>query len=403
LQKLARNPLLLTFLCFGFGESGDFPEKRADLYADCVRILLKKWDATRNIEREMVYRKLDVQRREDLLSFVAFQMFMGEERMPKQQRIQKHIADYIQNLGDDNPTPALLRVDSEKVLKSIEAQHGLLVERARGVYSFSHFSLQEYFTARKIDRTNQPTKQRELLEILKREFFNPRWREVFLLTVQLSSNASDLLLAIKKEIDSRSADEQILQNFLQWVQEKSSSVSSPLYKSSAVRAFYYGLVLSCNFDLARKLDSNFDPINCSELELDHALIITLNRTAKPDLPLAPDLSKVLKQLPEGDEFRNQLQRLYNQLPDWHTTARGIRQWRATDDGQLWAKKLRENTINYRNIGQNLDFSDEQKQLLKQYYNSNLLLITCLNTASYVERNIRERIEEKLLLTVQDSE
>ena len=41
-------------------------------------------------------------------------------------------------------------MDSEVVLKALEAQHGLLVERARGIYSFSHLTFQEYFTAREV-------------------------------------------------------------------------------------------------------------------------------------------------------------------------------------------------------------------------------------------------------------
>jgi predicted NACHT family NTPase len=43
-----------------------------------------------------------------------------------------------------------LQLDSEAVLKSIEWQHGLLVERSRRIYSFSHLTFQEYFTARHI-------------------------------------------------------------------------------------------------------------------------------------------------------------------------------------------------------------------------------------------------------------
>jgi predicted NACHT family NTPase len=44
--------------------------------------------------------------------------------------------DYIRNLPGANDDEDALQLDSEVVLKSIEAQHGLLVERARGIYSF---------------------------------------------------------------------------------------------------------------------------------------------------------------------------------------------------------------------------------------------------------------------------
>jgi len=47
------------------------------------------------------------------------------------------------------------QLNSEAVLKSIEAQHGLLVERAE-IYSFSHLTFQEYFTARNFVANSDP-------------------------------------------------------------------------------------------------------------------------------------------------------------------------------------------------------------------------------------------------------
>ncbi|MBO1350960.1 MAG: hypothetical protein EBE86_027955 [Hormoscilla sp. GUM202] len=60
------------------------------------------------------------------------------------------MTEYIRNLPDDSNDEETLQLDSEAVLKSIEAQHGLLVERAKIIYSFSHLKFHEYFTAREI-------------------------------------------------------------------------------------------------------------------------------------------------------------------------------------------------------------------------------------------------------------
>ena len=154
IRELATSPLLLTLLCLVFGEEGDFPSNRSDLYGEGVKIMLKKWDAKRNIQRDDHYKKLDVQRREDLLSYVALQTFRENEYFVKQRRMEGYIADFISNLRDVDPEPESLRMDGEIVLKSIQAQHGLLVERARRIYSFSHLTFQEYFTAREIVLTN---------------------------------------------------------------------------------------------------------------------------------------------------------------------------------------------------------------------------------------------------------
>jgi predicted NACHT family NTPase len=68
-----------------------------------------------------------------------------------------------------------------------------------------------------------------------------------------------------------------------------------------------------------------------------------------------------------------------------------------DNGQTWTERFRETLIQYRNIGRDWQFTKEQKDLLQQYYDANLLLAACLNSDCYVSREVREEIEAKLLL------
>jgi predicted NACHT family NTPase len=58
-------------------------------------VLLKKWDAKRNIERDQVYKKLSLQRKEDLLSQIAFTTFEEGNYFFKQKEVEKHIVNYI--------------------------------------------------------------------------------------------------------------------------------------------------------------------------------------------------------------------------------------------------------------------------------------------------------------------
>jgi predicted NACHT family NTPase len=54
-------------------------------------------------------------------------------------------------------------------------------------------------------------------------------------------------------------------------------------------------------------------------------------------------------------------------------------------------------IEHRNIGHNWQFSKEQRELLRQYYDANKLLVDCLNSSCNVTPAVRSQIEETLLL------
>ncbi|WP_445632753.1 NACHT domain-containing protein [Nostoc sp. DSM 114161] len=198
IKQLATNPLLLTLLCLLFGESTDFPSNRSELYQEGVDVLLKKWDGTRRIERDLVYHKLSLKRKQDLLSKIALETFEKGNYFFKERLVEEYISDYIQNLPDAQADQQALLLDSRAVLKSIEAQHGLLVERARKIYSFSHLTFHEFFTARKITLNRNP---QQVFQQLGSYITDKRWREVFLLTVGILDNADDLLQLMKHRID----------------------------------------------------------------------------------------------------------------------------------------------------------------------------------------------------------
>ncbi|PZO35415.1 MAG: transcriptional regulator [Pseudanabaena frigida] len=123
-KELAKSPLLLTLLCLVFGERNDFPPKRSELYKEGLEVLMKKWDAKRNIEREIIYQHLSPQNKEDMLGQIAFNTFVKGEYFFRQEDLQRQIKDYICNLPETSADPDALRLDSEVVLKAIEHHMG---------------------------------------------------------------------------------------------------------------------------------------------------------------------------------------------------------------------------------------------------------------------------------------
>ena len=420
IQELANNPLLLTLLCLVFEDSADFPTNRSELYKQGLDLLLKRWDKNKSIERSQVYKKLAIQQKEDLLSQIALTTFAESDYFFKKEKIEQHIFDYIRNLHISTSIE-VLQLDSNAVLKSIEAQHGLLVERARGIYSFSHLTFQEYFTAREIVGSFHPQVLETALKQLAHRITERRWREVLLLSVEMLRNADYLLQLMKQQIDGLVAQDDYLQAFLTWVKQKSFTATAP-YKPVAVRAFYLALahtlvLVSGKVDLDRALALAGDTLEITftldrtfALNSTFAFDLTIDRTLILALTCALDVTRVRSAyLSLGHVFDSEQEREMNlsplresllplkeQLPAPDKDKEKFEQWWQAN-GQAWTEQLRAAMILHRNIGHDWQFSDRQKELLRQYCNANQLLLDCLNSDCYVTRAVREELEETLLL------
>ena len=396
IKELAINPLLLTLLCLEFEQSSEFPQSRSELYRRALEVLLRKWDGQRRIKRENVYKRLPVERKENLLGQLAKYTFERGDYFFREDVAKQRISRYIQNLPDARTDPNALLVDSYAVLKSIEAQHGLLTERAAGIYSFSHLTFHEYFTAKTIvDSVDQATALQSLVMHLNEQ----RWREVFLLVAEQMESDDQFLILMKRQIDRMLANDETLQEFLTWVDQKSRLLEAP-YKVVAIRAFYFARVCARGArDLALHLALDWSltfnlALDCA-LALDRALALDLDRACALALVLARARTLDLALAPE---LQRKLQGLQNQLPEAaNATEEQFEQWWQTQ-GKAWTDALRAVMIEHRNIGHDWQFSDEQEDLLSQYDTANLLLVQCLKT-SYVNKETRQQIESELLLPI----
>ncbi|PIG92433.1 NACHT domain-containing NTPase [Gloeocapsopsis sp. IPPAS B-1203] len=406
IRELATNPLLLTLICLVFAETASFPINRTQFYKEGINLLLKKWDAKRNIEREQVYKNLSVRHKEDLLSQIALQTFEQGEYFFRQQQLEQYIADYIRSLPSVVTATQPLQLDSEIVLKSIEAQHGLLVERARGIYSFSHLTFHEYFTARTIVDNSDVQALNQSLQQLVSHVTEKRWREVFLFSVSMLQNADYLLQSMKQHVDQILVADERLQEFLTWISQKARSMY--LQKSVLVRAFYFDLdlartsnLLSSTLDLARALEPTMTRKINDELALDLALdrTLALNYVIKDTPKCILTFKRVLERAitrasvvdSNLEQELQQLKQVFSSLQDsefdlW---------WKA--NGDTWMEQLKLVSISYRNFGYNWQFNTQQMEKLKQYYDTNQLLIDCLNNSCYVSNRVQQEIQDTLLL------
>ncbi|MEH1787637.1 MAG: NACHT domain-containing NTPase [Nostoc sp.] len=201
-RQLVVTPLFLHLGCWVFHDQEKFPTKRTDFYKQGLDLLLGKWDEARGIERDEVYRGFLLPQKLKLLSQIAAATFEQGHYFFEQRVVEQYISDYIQNLTNEPIDAESLQIESEAALRAIEAQHGLLAERARGIFSFSYLAFQEYFTARKIVASYNLEAFGQALSGLVSHITDPHWREIFLLTATMLRSADSLVQLMKQQIDT---------------------------------------------------------------------------------------------------------------------------------------------------------------------------------------------------------
>ncbi|PSB04964.1 NACHT domain-containing protein [Merismopedia glauca] len=217
IRELAITPILLSLTCAVFKQTGKFYSKRSKLYEEGLELLLVQWDKSREVARDEVYRDLSVERKLDLLSYVAVKKFEQEQYVLfEQEELEGYIGEFL----------GIERQESRGVLRAIASQHGLLIERATKVWSFSHLTLQEYLVAKWFSHQTE-------WEKLLRQITEGYWREVFLLLAE-SQEAKTLLLGIEKTSQIYINSCTKLQNLLNWLEQSTSEPNN--YKPTARRA-----------------------------------------------------------------------------------------------------------------------------------------------------------------------
>ena len=446
IRELTATPLLLHLACLAFDSKVNFPRQRSKIYREALDILLFRWDAARGIQREP---NLSLAGKIKLLSYLAAIAFERGDYVFEISKIQPYIADYLRQLPDGDTDEEALELASVALLKSIEAQHGLLVERSHGIYAFSHLTFQVYLTAKQIANTgftvgagftNQSTEPSNI-------WLNPtlqgtppihitdkRWHSVFLSVAEILPNADHLLQMMKQQIDALLARDETLQQFLKWVSQKSWSFQENL-RLPAVRAFYFSLACVLDGYLAfalniGKLDVEFPPLPDFPLQLylNFAQTLDSHLSLTPDFTFAIEFDRKLKAIDstiepalrrlceleliltcvhnfdlalERDlalELQNSLQKLREKLPQEAENSASFQTW-WEQNSQAWTEELKALAIAHRYAGHDWHFTHHQKQLLKQYYEANKLLVDCLNSGCQVTDGVRQQIEETLLLVI----
>jgi predicted NACHT family NTPase len=407
IQQFSTNPLLLTLLCIQFDESADFPSSRSEIYEEGLDIMLKQWDAERSIERE-TGNNLSLEQEKELLCAIALRTFERKQHFIKEADLKFYIVNYVINLANAD----ISKINAKKVLKSLEAKHGLIVEQAKKVYSFSHLTFQEYLTARKFVFEYDLTVSTVMLNHLVKHMAEERWGEIFLLVAEMSPQADNLFQIMHQQLDSYITKASDIKVFLDWVNCKANSLlSNDSFDLATIRAFYFSLgfsqVMGCigsNFDLVLKLDPSFSKtINSNfdlalDLSLFHISNLTHNLEAiqRPALTFRRNLNRAIAHAAQiQSELAEELRQIAEQLP--HPEENTIQFWRWWhQQGITWSNRINSVAAQYRNMGYQWQLDSKQQKSLEQYKRANILMLDCLNSSSGVSLRVRQTILAQLL-------
>lgn len=216
LRDLAKSPLLLTLLCIGFEEAQSFPDRRSEIYKEALDVLLRQWDRSRGISRDPRYQKLSLDRKHQMFARIAAETFERGDYLWPLEQIAKRVTAYLRRLPYSDSQED---IDGEDVVKTIEAQHGIFVERAHDYYSFAHLTFQEYYAARYL--IEHPAAFPNLIASHAHE---ERWNEVFLLTAEMLDEADELFVLWLENLDEMARKSDRLMRLLKLVEAQAPNL-----------------------------------------------------------------------------------------------------------------------------------------------------------------------------------
>lgn len=153
LREIAANPLLLTMICVVHQHRYRLPQQRAELYKECLLLLLEQWEQRRAEGGAAgLAAELGIPDQTDRLALIqpiAYELQVCGREEATNREVRRWLLERFLELaaGDRQRTLGLI----DRFLNFLEGRSGLLIARdIRDRYAFLHKTFQEYLAAREL-------------------------------------------------------------------------------------------------------------------------------------------------------------------------------------------------------------------------------------------------------------
>lgn len=148
LRELASNPLILSLICLVHRQKKNLPRRRAELYEECLEILLWHWDII-DKDLDQVFPSRD--QKALLLRRIAHRMQISGAREIDRSDLARMVLEFLPEVKSEET--------AGEIVRQIEVRSGIISERAIDTLTFSHVTFQEflvveYFKAEKSEALN---------------------------------------------------------------------------------------------------------------------------------------------------------------------------------------------------------------------------------------------------------
>jgi len=412
-RDLAKSPLCLSLLCLLCDRHYSFPSNVSGLYEKAIHLVLEEQVLKCQSLTHEGQNIISTDILEIFLAEIAYKSFEMRRATIPLSEVSDHLQivltnckSSLQKLDIDFAINVLKQMGICKIITSENLSGNDLTSCPN--FTFSHITLQEYFTARYIYQHHK------IVQVVPNHLKDRHWQEVFLLiSGMMIGNAEELLLAIKSQATTY-INTSKLQDIIDWLDQVTFNsrgeynnvvkriaalfLAKPRFLAELSSALRLTRVLGTARDLYQVFDDSldFDPIFASDLSMSLAHALDFDSTTELNLAiqLCNQLDQVLIPIKFDQKYINfavlnsRLQALVPQTPSYDQPFE-IREEFRNKIGQIWLQTL------YLPAELN-QISLQEIEALDNYLYANLLMIKCHNMAIAVSLKTWQKIESQML-------